>query len=132
LINLGLLYTVSGRFRKALVPLTQALAMVERQGNEGFQVITRILLLPCCAKVEDWAGWNLQIEQAGAIRAHVSLVEHDLVFSVRTAAELAETAGRFAEASQACELAIWMYEVLRDFDGRAQMLAMDARLRKTP
>ena len=94
LVNLGLVYTSRGRLRDAMVPLTRALSMVERQGNTGFQVITRLLLLPCCAKVEDWAGWNMQIEQVYGIRKHVSLVEPDLVFSVRLAAELAEaTAG---------------------------------------
>lgn len=128
LVNLGLVHTSKGRLRDAMVPLTRALSMVERQGNTGFQVITRLLLLPCCAKVEDWAGWNMQIEQVFGIRKHVSLVEPDLVFSVRLAAELAEGCGRYPEAIQACDLAIWMYEILRDFDGRAQLTAMRDRL----
>ena len=128
LVNLGLVYTSRGRLRDAMVPLTRALSMVERQGNTGFQVITRLLLLPCCAKVEDWTGWNMQIEQVYGIRKHVSLVEPDLVFSVRLAAELAEGYRRYPEAIQACDLAIWMYEILRDFDGRAQLTAMRDRL----
>jgi hypothetical protein len=127
---MGIVFTAEGRLREALVPLTRALSMVERQGNSGFQVITRILLLPCCAKVEDWAGWNIQIEQVFGIRKHITLVEPDLVFSVRTAAELAEAAHRYPEAVQACDLAIWMYEILRDFDGRAQMSAMRDNLHR--
>ncbi|MFT7521968.1 MAG: tetratricopeptide (TPR) repeat protein, partial [Kiritimatiellia bacterium] len=131
-INLGLLLTRAGRHADALVPLTHALDELSTESSRSFEAIVRVLLVPCCAALQDWAGLTLQLDRLEKADDKMPELEPELADSLVEAAQTCIDERHVVEAARCYALAARLYTQMDRPDAAQTCLDTKEQLRVDP
>jgi eukaryotic-like serine/threonine-protein kinase len=126
-LNLGLVALQRDRREEATSILRSSRDEAVRLGWHGVFAFAQMALLPGYAAAGDWSAWDTAFDSAEAV-LDGGLVEPDVAWAARLAAERAAEAGDLPRARRALRLAIAQAEALGDKDAAQAARAQEARL----
>ena len=121
-LNLCLVRILQGDYDAVVEDLEACRVAFERQGRKTYMGAVHLLLLPACARREDWEAWDAHFGQSLALITESGMIDKDIAWPAQLAGDLAAERGQPQRAWQAYVLARQQWLALRNEEGatRAQ------------
>jgi tetratricopeptide (TPR) repeat protein len=121
-LNLALVLIHRREFDRARTLLEEGCVKLEKRNQRGFLAWARACLLPCEARSDNVDGWEALLSETWTLLRETSMVDPDVAWSARYAADLLAHRGRIDFAKATYQLAAEQWQSLGNEEAASAVL----------